>query len=421
MAARKWTRDQMLKAVEAVKGGKMKATPAARKYGVPASTLRHYLDPDHDKKGRSIPLSEEAGEYHETWTAEDCIKALRDLAHAHPSKFMTRMFFRNQEICSEATWTRYFGTFHEFKNQAHITRSRHTKKLERDVAKHASADSYRAMNLDKAGWEGKYLKPKGDRFQTILVGSDIHDIHCDPFWLRLWLETAERVQPEKTVINGDLFDLAEFGKFANDPREWDAVGRIEWVHDFLACTRNQAPETEITLIEGNHEFRLFRHLAETTPVMKAVLADLHGFTIASLLKLDEYEVNLVSRCDLAAFTEADVKKELTRNWMVFYDTCIGHHFPTGRQMGLPGWHGHHHKHIVWPGYSPVYGSFEWHQLGAGHMRKASYCDGEKWQNGFLLAHVDTLKKFVQFEYIDTTHDHAVIGGRWYERTAEEKI
>lgn len=418
--ARSWTRDQMLDAVEAVKSGKMKRSAASRKYGVPASTLLSYLDPEHQKKTTSVPLSE-AGDYHEDWTEEDCIQALRDLAIANPDKFITRMFFRNARICSEATWTRYFGTFHEFKNRAAITRSRHVKKLERDVAKHASTENYRKMNMDKAGWEDKYLKPKGKRFQTILVGSDIHDVMCDPFWLRLWLETAKRVQPEKTVINGDLFDLAEFGKFANDPREWDAVGRIRWVHEFLGCTRNQAPDTEITLIEGNHEFRLFRHLAETTPVMKAVLSDLHGFTIASLLKLDDYEVNMVSRTDLAAFTEADIKKELSRNWMVFYECVVGHHYPTGRQMGMPGWHGHHHKHIVWPGYNPMVGAYEWHQLGAGHMRRASYCDGEKWQNGFLLAHVDTKTKFTQFEYIDTTGDHCVIGGRWYERTKDERV
>jgi hypothetical protein len=97
---------------------------------------------------------------------------------------------------------------------------------------------------------------------------------------------------------------------------------------------------------------------------------------------------------------------------------MAHHFPQGREMGYPGFNGHHHKHIVWPFYSPAFGSTEWHQLGCGHERAATYCAGEKWAMGFLLCHVDTHKKYTQFEYVEI-RDHAVIGGRWYNRLPSE--
>src|SRR6185437_13839606 len=103
-----------------------------------------------------------------------------------------------------------------------------------DIAKHASVDIMREMNTQKSGWEGKYLKPNNGRWQTILSGSDIHDLECDPFWRMTFIDIAKRVKPEKIVIGGDLFDLSEFGKYTIDPREWDVLGRIKWVHQFLA-------------------------------------------------------------------------------------------------------------------------------------------------------------------------------------------
>jgi hypothetical protein len=81
--------------------------------------------------------------------------------------------------------------------------------------------------------------------------------------------------------------------------------------------------------------------------------------------------------------------------------------------GIPGANGHHHKHLVRHAYSPHFGPYEWHQLGSGHRRQASYCAGEKWSNGFLLTHVDTHTKRSQFEYIDVSHGHAFVGGKLY--------
>ena len=148
--------------------------------------------------------------------------------------------------------------------------------------------------------------------------------------------------------------------------------------------------------------------------MRAVLSDLHGFTVPGLLGLRQFEVNYVARADLGTFRQTDIRNELKLNWIKLYDCLVGHHFPEGRRLGYPGWNGHHHKHLVWPSFSPSFGSFEWHQIGCGHARLASYTDGSVWANGFLLAHVDTHKKTTAFEYIQL-QDHTVIGGKWYER------
>jgi len=129
-------------------------------------------------------------------------------------------------------------------------------------------------------------------------------------------------------------------------------------------------------------------------------------------------MNYIAMADMAAFTKAEQNREIQRNYKVYYDTMLAHHFPHGRNMGLPGVNGHHHKHQVWPMFSPIYGGYEWHQLGAGHMRRASYCDGERWHNGFALGNVDTHTKASNFDYVSVT-DFAVSGGKWYYRDESE--
>ena len=87
---------------------------------------------------------------------------------------------------------------------------------------------------------------------------------------------------------------------------------------------------------------------------------------------------------------------------------------------MPGCHGHHHKHLCKTKFSPVYGVFEWHQLGCGHRRSASYCEGERWGMGFALIHADTQEKRVNFDYV-TVSDFAVVGGKWYYRNEKENV
>jgi hypothetical protein len=401
--------NDLLKAVK--DHGSLRSAAAA--LGIPESTLRGRI------RG-AVPLSENQRKYQADWTADDCIAELQRIAKIDEDKVITRNHFRVHSEISESTWSRHFGSFLEFKRQAGIILSRHAHQLERSIAKHASKDAQREINVEKRQWEDRYLRPSSKRFQTVLVGSDLHDTDCDPFWRHCFIETAKRVRPEKIVLNGDCLDLPEFSRYTQDPREWDVIGRIKWLHQFLRDLREASPDSEIVYIAGNHEERLLIHLSEATPALKVVLSDLHGFTVSKLLGLEEFGINFVSRADLSAFTAHDIKKELRKNYHILYDCLLAHHFPEGRAMGLPGWNGHHHKYQSWPFYSPMFGSTQWMQLGCGHQQAATYCAGEKWSLGFLLAHVDTQTKHSQFEYVEL-RDHAMIGGRFYERSPAEQM
>lgn len=351
-------------------------------------------------------------------TAESLLDLMRDVQREAPTRFLTRNQFAHDTGLADKTWNRYFGTFAEFKRQAGVDMPRSISRLEIDVAKHVSVDHYRVVGEARCNYGEKYLRPGKGRFRTILAGSDLHDRECDPFWLRVFIDTARRAQPDIVCLDGDVFDLPEFGKYTVDPRKWDASGRVEFVHEHVfAPLREAVPNAQIDLIEGNHEYRLVRHMADASPAMMDLLSGLHGMSVADLFALPRYEINYVAKGDLHAYRATDIKSEIARNWRIYYECVLAHHFPEGRRKGLPGFNGHHHKHAAWPASSPIFGAYEWHQLGCGHVRDAEYCDGEIWGNGFALIHVDTVTKATNIEYIPVT-DFAVVGGRFYQREDE---
>lgn len=371
-------------------------------------------------KKTDIPLSESLIPKLSIATKEQLIDDLRSIAIANPEMVISRNYYRVNGKYSESCHNGIFGTFEEFKRQAGIILSRQQHQLEKHIAKHASVDHYRKMSIERMDYSASYIKENNNRFKTIVCGSDFHDIEIDLFFLRVFIDTCARIQPDVICLDGDIFDLPEFGKYGVDPREWNVVGRIKFVHEkILAPLRLVCPETQIDLIEGNHEARLLRHLADATPALRAVLSDLHGFTIGKLLGLEAYEVNYIAQADLAAYTKADINREIGKNYKIYFDTFLAHHFPHAKTMGLPGINGHHHKHEVWSLFNPVYGAYEWHQMGSGHKRSASYCQGEKWHNGFAIANIDTATRAVNFDYVPIS-DFAVSGGKFYYREPNEK-
>lgn len=333
---------------------------------------------------------------------------------------VTRKLIRDAGVF-DSLWEKEFGTWAEYLRQSEVSLDRLSTRTNYQLARHVSMDTIRVFDKQKEGLDEKYVKSSDARFQSILCGSDIHDKLCDPFYRRLFIDTARRLEPEKIVLAGDIFDLYEFSRYTKDPRKMEIVEAINWVCNFIKDLREASPNSEIVFISGNHENRLFKHLADNSPIMMQVLGDFHGMTISSVLGLDRYEVNYVSKDTFAVFNESDLRKEIAKNYYVAFDTVLFHHFPYAKTWGLPGINGHHHKHLVSHHFSATRGPYEWHQLGAGHVRQAEYCEGELWQNGFCIIHVDTHKKQCQFEYIDCSYDLCVVGGQAYVRTEDEIV
>ena len=355
-----------------------------------------------------------------SYTSQDCVDDLKAVSEAFPDKRITRDFYRQQGQCPEAAWTGHFGNFPEFLKQADLEHTRNATKIRNQVARHAAVDELREVSAKRSELGTVYERddPTG-RFKTMVACSDLHDKECDPFYLRVLCETIKDVNPDVVCLDGDIFDVPEFGKYGVDPREWDVVGRMKSGIDIIRQIREAAPEAQIDFVEGNHEARVIRHLLECSPAIKHILSGIHGFDLTKLFKLDEYEVNYVANADLFTFTDAQTRKEMSKNHKYYWGCVLAHHFPQGRDHGMPGFNGHNHKHLVWSEHNATYGSYEWHQMGAGHIREASFCDGTKWNNGFLVVMVDTATRDVVFDYCSIGSTFALAAGRMYARQPEE--
>ena len=88
-------------------------------------------------------------------------------------------------------------------------------------------------------------------------------------------------------------------------------------------------------------------------------------SIQTLLGLDKFQVNYISKSDPAAWTKADLNKEVANNYRIYYDSVLCHHMPQGESMGMPGCHGHHHRQQGELSLLSRFGHYEWHQLAVG--------------------------------------------------------
>jgi predicted MPP superfamily phosphohydrolase len=368
-----------------------------------------------DTEDDDVPLSEVAIPKLHDGTKEEVLHDIRTMAEANPERVISRNYYRVHGQYSESTWSQYFGTWMEAKRQAGIMLTRQQHNLEKQIAKHASVEHYKAMNTERRSYGDTYDKPNSKRFKQVVIVGDLHDRNVDTFYMDVLIDTLDRVKPDIIILNGDIFDLPEFSKYFVDPREWDVVGRIKFVHEqILSRIRKVCPDAQIDFLEGNHEFRLLRHLSDATPALRAVLNDLHGFTVSTLLGLDKYQINYVAKGDLSVYNLTDIHKQISKNYKVYFDSFIVSHDTSAKNLGYPGVNGHHHKTVIDSMYNEHFGAYNWIQSGCGHKLDAEYCH-PRWQQGFIIATCDTETRRTVFDTATFSENFAVVGGAYYER------
>lgn len=365
-------------------------------------------------------MSERNKKFDPDATAENCITDLRALQARNPLKHISRNFYRINGSYSDATWNQFFGTMHEFRRKAGLELSRGQHSLEKKIAKHASLDTYRNFYKEEVlPYHEKFdlHKNKNGRFKTILVGSDFHDVECDPFILSVFIDTAHRVQPDIIVLNGDVFDLYEASRFNIDLRKVKIQERFSFVKTHIfGPLRRACPKAQIDMIAGNHEWRLMNLLSEKTPAMKVILSDVMGLTLADMFGLDEFEINLVCKVDLAAWQPQDINNELKQNYKVYYDSFVCSHFKD-LSFGVSGTSGHTHRPELVTFANIPMGKLSWTTTGCIAQTDVEYVSGmDKWTNSLLLAHIDCEKNTVSPEHFVIPGDHVVIHGKRYVKT-----
>jgi hypothetical protein len=354
--------------------------------------------------------------------ADGLMDVLDELQQQYPDKTITRDFFRQKTEIPDRIWVGHFGTFPEFKRQTGLLDTRSVSKVMDEKAKSVELDRLLQLGSERKTWSSLYTRPKDSkRFQLFVVSSDVHDDQCDPFYRRMFIQACSDLQPQKIIHNGDLIDNAEVSSYRQ--RSYNPISKMKWVHSFLAEIRDASPDSEMNLIEGNHEYRLIAHLTEKSPYVMDMM-NFNDIDMMDFLGLKQFEMNYYARADFSPFTTKDIKDQLCRNYYQYEDFVLFHHFPQGAQFGMPGCSGHHHKFKAVEKYNKTYGPYNWFQTGGGSRRHVDYMVtmGEQWSNGFMIVIVDIEnKKNTIFDYVDCTGEHCFLNGKLYHREPEERI
>lgn len=159
--------------------------------------------------------------------------------------------------------------------------------------------------------------PKSTRPHATLLIPDIHfgfgeyGPYHDEDALEQTLEISDWIQPDEIILLGDLMDLAEFtDKFVLHPAALNSTQRsINECAKFLAKLRALNPKIPISLIEGNHEFRMSSQLRKYL----MALAGLHPansespISIGTFLNLHQLDVKFVEGWPKNSIQLGDVK------------------------------------------------------------------------------------------------------------------
>jgi hypothetical protein len=408
---------------EFIKEACMSVKAIVRLYGSYTNFVQEAEALYYDKLPQSAKavISERDKKFDESATSEDCIEDLRSLQMKNPNGFITRNFYRVNGKYSDSTWGRYFGNFLEFRRQAKLELSRQQHALEKHIAKHASVDHYRDFFKQHVlPYHNKYQKKdKPNKIKTIIIGSDIHDEECDEFTLSVFIDTCKKKQPDIIVLNGDIFDCYEASGYSKDLRKMKLKERFSFVHErIFAPLRKACPDAQIDFIIGNHEIRILKMIADQTMALRVLLSDIVGLTFAQIFGVDKYQINMITKLDLGAFTKEDFKNEMKQNFRVYYGCYAVTHEPDERiRRSMSGTNGHHHAASFESNANLQLGSITWVQTPAMHYRDAEYLRTlSGWNMGFLEVVINTETKQVIQKIHQTHEDWTVIDGVFYERS-----
>lgn len=132
-----------------------------------------------------------------------------------------------------------------------------------------------------------FVMPKSIR--SLLVLSDIHVPFHDIEALKIAIKYGIAAKPDAVLLNGDTLDFYAISDHERDPRKIKWVGELEAGRQVLRMIRKAFPNVPIYFKEGNHEYRLERHLMKYAPV----LIGMPEFELPTLLRFAEVGIEYI--------------------------------------------------------------------------------------------------------------------------------
>jgi len=304
----------------------------------------------------------------------------------------------------------------------HIGRTKktiHEKAVDKYETKTGALQKSYATDLKP--WHGKYDKTHPT--DMVIVSSyDHHAQYYDPFSWFVFQDTCERIQPEICVMGGDTLDCYSISSYNTDPNRLLSF-QTELDHvsfKMLKPLRESCPNSQIDFFLGNHEWRLWKILVSQ---MSGALAGLDSLQIPSLLRFDDYEINLVAKPSIIAPTLKRMKNHKIYGgcYAITHGTNTSKNHAMGElaKFNMSGSSGHTHHHQeqgrTIMGDNGKQTTMRWISSGCMASDAAGdyMWDFTRQDCGFVIAHIHKGK--VKLEYIDTTGSFAVVGGKYYYR------
>lgn len=129
--------------------------------------------------------------------------------------------------------------------------------------------------------EGK-VNTMYESYKNVLVTTDQHIPYMHPAMERIERQYLERVNPDKHVILGDLFDNPGMSSFNPDPAEnREAQVEIDWAVQYLNRLYEASPDTKRVVLFGNHDYA---RLERTKSVMPYAFKSLRSLELAELIR-----------------------------------------------------------------------------------------------------------------------------------------
>ena len=244
--------------------------------------------------------------------------------------------------------------------------------------------------------------------KTCLFIPDCHIPFVDVRAYSIMLSIATDLAPQEVVILGDYLD---FYNVSNHPKDSKIRVSLEEElcqgREHLAELRGLFPQSKITFIEGNHEYRLYRYLQSNAPQLSSFVdfADLIGLKGLGIdfvpygphQGYQPFNSFLTARHEPQSGGDNCASASLKK---AFGSVIFGHTHRLQEAHGV-GIDGREHTAI----------SSGW--LGNKNQPVFNFCKSHhQWQQGFTVGHFINGKWFLQT--VKIKNGVGVLGGHYYE-------
>lgn len=143
--------------------------------------------------------------------------------------------------------------------------------------------------------------------KSVLFISDVHLPYEDKSAVNLIAQAAREIKPTEIVFGGDIDDMYEISRFTKrKPITEDEIYRnLLYAKSWLTKWREHHPRAKMIKIDGNHEDRFARYVAEKAPMLRQMIRHPREILGLERLKIRHYPQGSIVRIGRLIYAHGD--------------------------------------------------------------------------------------------------------------------